>query len=324
MANGVLGVGGALMDLLLKADDEFVAAMGAAKGGMTLVSIEEMENALAKATTPPESVPGGSACNTMTGLAQLGVQSRFIGVVGPDDLAQEFSQGIKASGVDARLRVADTPTGRVLSVVTPDAQRSMFSFLGAAAQLQPQDLQAELYEDMGWILVEGYQVFNPPVFKQAMKVAKQQGVKVVLDLASFQVVAAGRALFEECVSMVDVLIANEDEALAFTGLAETAALQKMATLCPLAVLKLGAKGAMIQQGEQVIQVEALRVQALDTTAAGDLWASGFLYGLSKGWSLANCGKAAAIVAADVVQVMGSVIAPERWDAIRQQLATLSE
>jgi sugar/nucleoside kinase (ribokinase family) len=81
---------------------------------------------------------------------------------------------------------------------------------------------------------------------------------------------------------------------------------------------------MIQQGEQVIQVEALRVQALDTTAASDLWASGFLYGLSKGWSLANCGKAAAIVAADVVQVMGSVIAPERWDAIRQQLATLSE
>lgn len=311
----VVGVGAALVDLLIEEADHFVANMGSPKGGMTLVELPAIEFALKTTAAPLKVVPGGSACNTMVGIGNLGGKARMVGRLGRDDLGRVFLDGMKKANVDHRIRHSDMATGRVLSVVTPDAQRTMFTFLGASTQLGPEDVDPADFADAGIVYLEGYLLFNRPLVERILEVARQTRSKVVLDLGSYQVVEVCRDFLDKVLPQVDVVLANEDEAKAYTGMAESESLDILAGKVHIAAVKLGKHGVMLAQGDARHKVEAHLVQAIDTTGAGDLWASGFVFGLTQGLGLDDAARLGCKVGSEVVQVMGAVIPDHGWDRI---------
>jgi sugar/nucleoside kinase (ribokinase family) len=314
-----VGVGAALMDMLLEENDAFLGRLGAEKGGMTLVEAPAIRTALEGASGEVKAAPGGSASNTLVGIGNLGGRARMIGRVGADALGESFREGLRKAGVEERVRVADdASTGHVLSVVTPDAQRTMFTFLGASSGLKPEELVDADLKDANLLHLEGYLLFNRPVVERALELARKHGAKVALDLGSFQVVQAMREYLDELFEKgrIDILLANEDEARAYTGLGESESLEKFAERVGTAVVKRGARGAIVGSGKDRVEVSAHTVKALDTTGAGDLWASGFLYGLNHDLGLENAAHLGSKIGSEVVQVLGAVIPPEGWGRVK--------
>jgi sugar/nucleoside kinase (ribokinase family) len=318
----VAGVGAALVDLLVEETDQFVIGMGSDKGGMTLVELATIDSALKSTQSPLKVVPGGSACNTMVGIGNLGGKARMIGRLGQDDLGKAFLDGMVKANVDHRLRQSDMPTGRVLSVVTPDTQRTMFTYLGASSLLGPDDVTLDDLSGVGMVYLEGYLLFNRPVVEKIISLAKQAKAKIVLDLGSYQVVEVCRDFLEQIIKTVDIVLANEDEAKAYTGMGESESLDILAGKVETAVVKIGKKGALLAQGKNRYQVDAHLVKALDTTGAGDLWASGFLFGLTQGLGIENAARLGCKVGSEVVQVMGAVIPDAGWKRVHQYRADL--
>ncbi len=319
----VIGIGSALVDILVKADDAFVARTGVPKGGMVYFAPPVIDGVLQEVKVAPQIVPGGAACNTITGVAQLGGSASFIGKRGRDEFGDRFEAALARHGVDTRLVRSETPTGRVLSLITPDSQRTMLTYLGASSELTTEDVRPEHFRNCAIALIEGYLVYNRDLFQHAMQSAHQAGARIALDLASFTVVEENhRDLMSISRQFVDILIANEDEARVFTGQQdETAALRALAEQAELAIVKLGARGSLIGHGDQIISVPAQGVgDVIDTTGAGDLWAAGFIYGLVKGLPLDRCGQLASLCGYEVCRVVGASIPAAGWRRIRQRAA----
>ena len=320
-----VGVGAALVDLLLEEKDVFLQDLGAEKGGMTLVESALIEKALQQTSSEIKMVPGGSACNTLVGIGNLGGRARMIGRVGQDTLADHFRSGLKAAKVEDGLLVSsDSETGRVLSVVTPDAQRTMFTYLGASSGISPADLRDSDFEGAALVHLEGYLLFNRPVVDRVLELARKHHVRIALDMGSFQVVQICRELIDELFAkrLIYILLANEDEAKAYTGLGDSDSLEVFADKVDIAVVKIGKDGALVARGSERFDVDAHLVEAIDTTGAGDLWASGFLYGLNHGLSLENSANLGCKVGSEVVQVMGAVIPGAGWDRVHAYRSTL--
>ncbi len=318
----IVGIGSALVDLLLKAEDDWVASLGAEKGGMTLVDNEFVEDALKKAKHPPEVVSGGSACNTIVGIGMLGGQASFVGKCGEDEFGRIFTSDLQESGVEPLLFTSSAPTGKVLSVVTPDAQRTMFTHLGASTELDPQMITPKLFEDAAVVVVEGYLLFNPDLIMATVQAAKTAGAKISLDLASFEVVHNSRALLDKIVAeYVDILIANEDEAEAYCGhRKEEKAVARLMENAPTAILKVGERGCFICCDREIYRIKAQTGGApLDTTGAGDLWAAGFLWGLVNNYSMEKCGELGSACGYEVCQVLGAKIPEAGWQRIKSLL-----
>jgi sugar/nucleoside kinase (ribokinase family) len=321
----IVGVGSALVDILTHADDAFLSEAGAVKGGMVYVGKEHIERTLSRASGPPAIVPGGSACNTVVGVSRLGGSARFVGKRGDGKMGDFFENTLRAHKVDPRLSRSVTATGRVLSIITPDAQRSMFTFLGAAAEIQPEDIREELFADAAIVHIEGYILFNPDVMRKALATAKSAGARISLDLASFNVVQESRAFLGDIVKdYVDILIANEDEARAYSGESEPLqAVRALSREVDIAAVKIGPNGSLICRGGRVFTVPAQGDgrAAVDTTGAGDLWASGFLFGLVEGYPLEQCGAVGSACGYEVCQVVGASIPEEGWERIHKMLAS---
>lgn len=318
----IVGVGSALVDILAHEEEGFLTKTGAVKGGMTYVSKEFIEKTLSLASNRPSLVPGGSACNTIVGVSKLGGTARFIGKCGNGEMGQFFESDLIRQNVEPSLLRSDSPTGRVLSIITPDAQRSMFTFLGASAETAPQDITKDFFQHAAIVHIEGYLLFNPDLILKVLKTAQQSGALISLDLASFNVVQESRHLIEHIVkSFVDILIANEDEAEAYTGHRDTArAIEALSKKAEIAVLKIGEQGSFIACGEQIVPIEPKTGGAVvDTTGAGDLWAAGFLYGLVNGYSLERCGELGSACGYEVCQVIGANIPEAGWERIRKLL-----
>jgi sugar/nucleoside kinase (ribokinase family) len=318
----IVGVGSALIDILTHEDDAFLEKIGAIKGGMTYVEKQVIDYTVGQATLTPSVVPGGSACNTMVGIGRLGGNACFVGKCGNGPMGELFRSDLKRQNVTPRLFDSDAPTGRVLSIITPDAQRSMFTFLGASAETRPDDIGPDCFQCAALVHVEGYLLFNPDLMRAVLNAARQAGAAVSLDLASFTVVQEAADILPDLIAgHVDILIANEDEALAYTGTKdEDRAIRAMARDVELAVLKLGARGSLIACNGDVLKVPAAgEGAAVDTTGAGDLWAAGFLYGLVNQWPLKWCGELGSLCGYEVCQVMGAHIPDERWTEIRKRL-----
>lgn len=314
-----VGVGSALMDILLKESDDFVTKTGAPKGGMTLVEADAIEGFISQSDNDTEFVPGGSACNTIIGIGKLSKKAKFIGKRGNDQLGGELETALKEHNVEPLLEITNTPTGRVLSIITPDAQRTMYTYLGAAAESSPEEMLAEKFKGAAVVHLEGYLLFNKDLIFAALKAAKDAGAIISLDLAAFTVVEAARDILGEIVKdYVDILLANEDEAKAFTGIEnEEESLKKLAENVEIAVLKVGKRGSSISYKGEITKVGILgNGDAVDTTGAGDLWASGFLYGVINGLPIEKCGEIAAACGYEVVQVVGAHIPSEGWKRIR--------
>lgn len=318
----IVGLGSALVDLLVHENDDFIRRIGVEKGGMTLVDMPTLEEILAQVSNPPSVVPGGSACNTAVGIGRLGGRARFVGKRGRDEIGQRFENGLVERGVEPYLMTSALPTGRVLSIITPDAQRTMITYLGASADTQPEEITPQCFSDSAVIHMEGYLLFNPDLMAASLEAAKQAGALVSLDLASFTVVEQSKTILDAIIERyVDILIANEDEALAYTGYTDEAqALARLARDVDIAVLKIGARGSLVQYDDRVCRVSAQGSgTAVDTTGAGDLWASGFLYGLVSGFTQEKCGRLASACGYEVCQVVGADIPDDGWLRIKKEL-----
>lgn len=320
--NKIAAIGSALMDLCLLESDDFLLSSGAQKGGMVMADHTHITSILSKSSKIPTLVPGGSACNTIVGIGKLGGNARFIGKRGNDELGSSFEQSLISSNVEPVLLSSTSPTGHVLSIITPDAQRSMLTYLGASSETLPEEIKEGHFEDTVLVHIEGYLLFNPQLLKASLKAAKKAGALISLDLASYTIVEESRELLEEITrDYVDILIANEDEAAAFTGIKnEAESIKALAEKSKIAVLKLGKRGSLIAHDGTVYRIDAHGSgEAVDTTGAGDLWAAGFLYGLVKGYDLNFCGTLGSACGYEVCQVIGADIPEKAWERIRRLL-----
>jgi len=319
--NGIAGIGSALVDLCLTESVDFVNSSGAQMGGMVMVDHTHIESVLCKSAGKASTVPGGSACNTIVGVGKLGAKARFVGKRGDDDLGKTLEESIRQAGVEPVLMTASSATGRVLSIITPDAQRSMLTYLGAASEMKPEEVKPSYFEDCAVVHIEGYLLFNVDLLMASLKAAKSSGALVSLDLASYTVVEASLKVLDEIVDggLIDILIANEDEAASFTGIRgdEDAAAKALGKRAPLAVMKFGKRGSVIIHGDNMVRIAPYGDgrPAVDTTGAGDLWASGFLYGLVNGYDLKRCGDLGSVCGYEVCQVVGAHIPEDGWKRI---------
>jgi sugar/nucleoside kinase (ribokinase family) len=318
--NYIAGVGSALVDICLQETEAFLSSSGAAKGGMTLVESSFIQSLLSKSIQKPAIVPGGSACNTILGIGKLGGSTKFIGKRGEDELGIIFENGLKNHNVEPILMKSSLPTGHVLSIITPDAQRSMLTYLGASSETQPSEITSNLFANTALVHLEGYLLFNQKLIFSVLKAIKDAGAMISLDLASYTVVEASKNILEQiCHDFVDILIANEDEARVFTGSNdEQKALKILAEKAPIAVLKVGKRGSYIAHDGKTIQIAPKDdgSPVVDTTGAGDLWAAGFLYGLIHGYSLEKSGEIGSACGYEVCKVVGATIPNDGWKRIK--------
>jgi sugar/nucleoside kinase (ribokinase family) len=318
----IVGIGNALVDILAHESDAFLEKAGILKGGMTLVDNEFIENTLALTSAELSIVAGGSACNTAVGIGKLGGNARFVGKCGSDRMGSLFQNDLKKQNVEPFLFNSTSPTGRCLSLITPDAQRSMSTYLGAAAETNPEEITAACFKGAALVHVEGYLLFNEELILSALRAAKQAGAMISLDLASYTVVEESRHSLDHIINnYVDILIANEDEAQAYTGLKdEEEALLELKKCAPIAVVKVGERGSYIAHNGRVERIPALgNSPAVDTTGAGDLWAAGFLFGMIDGLPMETCGKLASACGYEVCQVIGATIPDDGWQRIQNLL-----
>jgi sugar/nucleoside kinase (ribokinase family) len=308
----VLGIGNAIVDVLVPTEEAFLVEHGLVKEAMTLIDAERAEQLYAAMGAGTES-SGGSAANTVAGVAALGGRACFVGKVRDDQLGNIFAHDIRAVGVDFHSEPATggAPTARCLIVVTPDAKRTMNTYLGACIELGPEDVEEELIAASAITYLEGY-LWDPPgakeAFIKAMGAARAADRKVALTLSDGFCVDRHREEFLDLVRHhVDILFANEDEIISLYQADNfDAAMQSVGGHCEIAALTRSEKGAVIIGKGEVHVIDAEPVdRVVDTTGAGDLYAAGFLAGFSQGRGLPECGRMAGIAAAEVISHMGA-------------------
>jgi sugar/nucleoside kinase (ribokinase family) len=308
----VVGIGNALVDVLSHADDGLLTRQDLVKGTMHLVD-EPRAHDLYQAMGPAIEMSGGSAANTVVGVASFGGRAHYIGKVRDDQLGEVFGHDLRSTGVgyDTPRATSGPPTGRCLILVTPDAQRTMSTFLGASVHLGPGDVDRRLVARSKILYLEGY-LFDPPeaqeAFRTAASVAHAAGRKVALTLSDPFCVDRHRAAFLDLVEHhVDILFANEAEICALYEVGDFAeALDRVRGHCELAALTRSAKGSVLVNGGELHVVDAHPVEeVVDTTGAGDLYAAGVLYGLSQGLDLPTCGRLGSLAAAEVIAHVGA-------------------
>jgi sugar/nucleoside kinase (ribokinase family) len=321
--NKVIGLGNALMDIMIPLEnDDILKNIGFPRGSMQLVDAKK-SNHILKLTAHLKSslASGGSAANTIHGIANLGLETAFIGKVGKDDYGMLFEEDLKKSGITPTLFYSPTETGRALAMVSPDSERTFGTYLGAAVEMNPDDITPKTFTDYELLHIEGYLVFNEALIEKAVKTAKELGLKVSLDLASFNVVEAKVDFLHRIAEQyVDIIFANEEEAQAFTSEKKPEiALKKMAESVNLCIVKTGKKGSLIMQDNLITQVGIVDVKPIDTTGAGDYYAAGFLYGHLVGLSNEKSGNIGALLAGKVIEQMGCVIPKNIWKEILSEI-----
>lgn len=318
----VLGIGNALVDIMTKLpDDSVLEKFSLPKGSMQLAE-RDFADQINDATIDFEKSQssGGSAANTIHGLASLGVPTGYIGKVGDDEFGVFFSNDMKAHSIQPFMLKGKTETGRAMALISPDSERTFATHLGAAVELADIDLNADQFRDYKYLHIEGYLVLNQPLMNKAAQLAKENQMKISLDLASFNVVEDNLVFLKGYVkNNVDIIFANEEEAKAFTGKEPKEALDEIAEMCEIAVVKIGSKGSMVKKEGKVYMIDPIKVNPVDTTGAGDLFASGFLYGLTNKMPLEKCGELGSLCAGKVIEVIGSKMSKETWEEIKSHI-----
>lgn len=322
----VLGLGNALVDILVRIDDDaLLRSLDLPKSCMTLVSAGQVNAILKKVSgLTLQETCGGSAANTISGLARLGVPTGYIGKIGHDPYGEFFAGEMSRHGTEARMFYGLSQTGRALGLITPDSERTFATFLGAAVELEATDLSPELFRGYDYFHIEGYSVQNHALARTALRLAKEAGLEVSLDLASHNVVRENLSFLQDMVSRyVDIVFANEDEAMAFSGKNSPAdALVSISPCCGIAVIKLGKNGSLLKRENEEHRVECIPARAIDTTGAGDLYAAGFLYGMIQGHALPVCGRIGSLLSGKVVEVVGAKLDEAHWREVEAALPGL--
>lgn len=322
----IIGMGNALVDVLVRIDDDsLLEKLHLPKGSMQLIQ-EDTLSEIRKYTSGMKihRSTGGSAGNTVCALAALGTNPGFIGKIGQDEMGTFFGDTLRQRGVNALLATCDLPSGIASTFISTDGERTFGTYLGAAATLRAEDLSRKMFAGYNYLYIEGYLLQDHDLMLRAVQLAKEEGLQVCLDMASYNVVEAERDFFDQLiVKYVDIVFANESEALAYTGKALHEALEEIASKCSIAVVKTGKEGSLVKKGTEVIQLLSCPVDnVLDTTGAGDFYAAGFMYGLTCGYSLEKCVQISTILATAVIQEVGTTLPAKKWDEIKLNIESL--
>jgi sugar/nucleoside kinase (ribokinase family) len=318
------GVGSPIVDLTAQVPDSFLSNVSGEKGGMVLVDDAEMGRILSKLPVATSLSTGGSAANATFNAARLGLRTTFVGKLGNDALAKAYAERFAAAGVDAsRFKRGTVANARCLALVTPDAQRTMRTCLGAAMTLSPEEITADDFRGARHAHIEGYLVFNEALIDAVLAAARAAGCTISLDLSAFEVVNAKRDwMFRQFGRGIDIVFANEDEirALYPESRSDYRTLAcELASHGVIAAVKMGRDGAWIAKGGDVIRNPPVTIaDVIDTNGAGDAWAAGFLYGFVRGKSLAECGAIAAIMGSETVRHLGPLIPEGAWAAVKKK------
>ena len=311
-AYDVVAIGNAIVDVLVQTNDSFLKESSLSKGNMLLLNKLEAEKLYASIKPDFES-SGGSAANTLVGLSQLGSNAGFIGRVRNDKLGEIFTKDIRSAGAQFETKKAITgpPTARCLIFITPDAQRTMCTYLGASVLLEPEDLDLSMVENTKVLYLEGYLWDHPSAkraFLAAAETCKRSGGKIALSLSDAFCVDRHRESFLELIEThIDILFSNESEIKSLYQVSNIKdAFTKAKGHCEIIAVTLGVKGSLILSKDNLFEISSYNLGSLlDTTGAGDLYAGGFLHGYTSGQDLIKCGQIGSICAGQIVTQLGS-------------------
>lgn len=306
----VMGVGSALLDFIVKVDDSFLDSQNLRKGGMHLVDAVR-SSAILKALSGKslETVPGGSAANAAAGVACLGGKSLFLGTVGDDDYGRLYVKETVKAGVASRIGVSHSLTGHAITFITPDLERTFATHLGAALNLRATYVKEEDIRRARIIHFEAY-LFEMPELREAsiraMELARSCATRVSVDLSDPFLVERIRGTLDLVLNRyTDIVFANEEEALAYTGHTGTSALEALGSRCAIAAVKLGSKGSLVLEDKHVYEVESFPVDVVNTNGAGDMYAAGLHLGLCRGMNPGEAGRIGSFAASRIVASPGA-------------------
>lgn len=318
----ILGIGNALLDVLLTLEsDKTLEELNMQKGTMDLISEEKMVLIhKAQAGLERHEAPGGSVCNTMRALANLGADSGYIGKIGSDHTGSFYEDAVKKANVTPFFVHTNGISGCSTVLISPDGERTMATFLGPAETLEDAEISDETLKSYDLIYVEGYLISNEKLFLPILKRAKHLGLKVALDLSNFNIVNGYKDLLQEVIpNYVDILFSNETEAEAYTGLEAEKAIREIVREVAISVVTIGKEGALAGSGSDFIRVPAMGGKPVDTTGAGDNFAAGFLYGQSIGASLEQSARIGSVLAGHVIEVIGPQVPDDQWKQIKLKI-----
>jgi len=321
----VLGMGNALVDIITRIDnDKILKSFGLPRGSMTLVDLDTSNYIHAETAGMTKTrASGGSAANTIHGLAHLGIETGFIGKVGNDDMGRFFKKDMQVNSINPILFRSLNETGRAMALISKDSERTFATYLGAAIDLSVEDISLDIFRGYDYFYVEGYLVQDKVMFEKALRLAAKTGLKICLDLASYNIVAEQVDFFKSMITKyVDILFANEEEIRALTGLSPEEGAVEISEICELVIIKLGAEGSFCVCKEGMIRIGVRPSKAIDTTGAGDLYAAGYIYGHMKGLPAEICGKMGAILSGRVIELIGAKMDESNWENLRREIASL--
>ena len=325
----ILGIGNALTDVLaILPDAELLRTYHLPLGSMQHVDKETGDliwTSLKEIGV--QYVPGGSAANTITCTSIFGMPSGYIGKIGDDELGQLFKSSMEQYGVRATMLTGTKGSGRCMVFITgANAERTFASYMGAALEMGPEDLKPEYFKGYDYFHIEGYLVQNQELIARAVQMAREAGCIISIDMASYNVVESNDAFLHNLVEKyVDIVFANETESKAFTKCSDPVeSLREIASMCDVAVVKVGKDGSWVKGGSEEYYILAWPAKPIDATGAGDTYAAGFLYAHSLGLPLKACGEVGSIIAAKVVEVVGTKIDVPRWREAKKEIKDLIE
>ncbi len=316
----ITGIGNALVDILIRTEESVLDKNELPKGSMILVDSDRslsIQKSLENEQKDMSS--GGSVANTIRGIADLGGKAGYIGKVGNDQYGDFYENYMRDKGIETFVGRGNERTGCCTVLITEDSERTFATYLGAAIELGVDDITEDLFKGYSYFHIEGYLVQNKPMLDKAMEVAKAAGVTCSIDLASYNMVDENREYYlKKIAESIDIVFANEEEAASLTGKQNPAeALEIIAEMTEIAVVKCGGDGSLIAVGNERYTVAPFKVEAVDTTGAGDYYAAGFLYGLAAGYSYEESGMIGSRLASEVVRIIGTTLSEEKIDEINK-------
>lgn len=320
LERNVLLIGAPLVDLIYTVSESFLHSLSGEKGGMEIINEEEFRLLLQKAGTPESQSLGGSAANVAKALAQLGTRSSFSGKLGKDKAGEFFADSLHSLHIQSFCTFAEKPTGHVFCFVTPDTLRTCRSFLGASKEFHISDIHSNYFQNQSILHLEGYNLLKPGLTEYVIQLAKQNGSLISFDLGSFEIVKHHRALLEKLLPQIDILFGNEEEAKSLTHAEAEESCRILKERVKIAIVFQGDKGCMIgESGKDVLQIPAFKVNAKDTTGAGDFFAGAFIDAFLRNCSIEKCATLGAFCAAEVVQIFGTDLPQSAWQKIRNRV-----
>lgn len=314
----VIGIGNACVDLLSSIQEEFLANVSGERGGAQAIHSEELTRLLSIMPEEPHLATGGSSANAIKGLASLGEKCAYYTHVGNDQLGDYFIQVMKKLGIECFFsKSLYLPTTQVLCLITPDGQRTMRFCAGCSEEMSEKFLQKEFFKDAKLMHIDAYSMRNGNLVENALRMAEEAQVRVSIDLSSFEIVRQfHKPLMKLLRQYVDIVFANEDEVRALTGFRGVEGCLKLQEYCPIGVVLIGKEGCLVGHEGEVFHSPGFPANLLDSTGAGDLFASGFLYGYLRGFSLRKSAKIGNRLGSAIVEEEGAELPSEKWEIIR--------